>query len=84
MLAEEQGLRVEDGQQLIPAAVRPLGWHVPDGQRRTVRRGLVTFAYEFAGIEPVDMQLHTTAGAAAHRSWPAQSAPLPREPAQGE
>ena len=71
MVQKGQSLKVFDGQREIDAALRPLTWHPQEDQKsRSVRRGLVTFVYDFADIEPVEFELRPTVESVAPTDFP--------------
>jgi len=57
-LQEGQAVQVRAGEEAVPASLRPLTWHPAHaGHARSVRRGLVTFPFTFAGGKPVRFTL---------------------------
>jgi hypothetical protein len=76
LLGQGQGLVVSDGRQELAASLRVLTWHPARGPRpRTVRRGLVSFPYEFADQSDVSFSLHPVpAPPGGGRAFPAEVA----------
>jgi hypothetical protein len=62
-LNEGQALVAFDGARELPASARVLTWH-PQGKekKRSARRALVTFPYEFADRRPVSFRLRSVDG----------------------
>jgi hypothetical protein len=58
LVGENQALLVSDGKAEIASSLRPLTWHPPiGGEAKSVRRGLLTFPYTFAGEGAVEFRL---------------------------
>jgi hypothetical protein len=58
LVGENQTLLVSDGKAKIAGSLRPLTWHPRiGGEARSVRRGLLTFPYTFAGKGAVEFRL---------------------------
>ena len=71
MVPDGHGLVVADSRQKIGAAIRPLTWYPQEGREsRCVRRGLLTFVYDFADTDPVAFQLQPATGTVAATDFP--------------
>ena len=57
------GINVYDGDKLTTADLRPLTWHpADDNERKSIRRGIITFPYEFLDDSPVKFSIHPADG----------------------
>jgi len=72
MLAPGQSLAAWDGCGQVAAALRPLSWHPAGRDGRSLRRGLVTFPYQFADCSPVRFHLRPGAAAPAAGAFPVE------------
>ena len=56
---QNYGITVYDGDKHITADLRPLTWHLANGnETKSVRRGIVTFPYEFSDDSSVKLSIH--------------------------
>ncbi len=71
-LLEGHSCVVTDGRHKITTAVRPLSWFPPtNGEPKSVRRALVSFAWTFPTTDPLKFSLQSVAsGKAAGRTMP--------------
>ncbi|MDO8585676.1 MAG: hypothetical protein Q7T82_01425 [Armatimonadota bacterium] len=64
---EGEVLEVSDGRSRVMAALRPLSYHPGEEKPSSVRRGLVTFPYEFKSVKPVRFELMPVSGSSEPR-----------------